>query len=324
MPHLNKTSLRRLNLFFGIALSALLLWLLFKQITAQLAQVRQQTGGDITRLGDILHLAPVWLYAALGLLPLNIGLEAWRWRLLAAAAQPITARQALASYLAGIAGSVVTPNRIGEYPARIFYLKRESTYRLATVAILGAAAQMLALFIFGALGFAYYLTVQPAWWVCTAAVGCAVGLVVVAFFYFRFEAWLPRLQRWKWAARFVVYGGALMRFPLAKSWAVLGLTVARFAVFTAQYVFLMRGMGVEVALGAGFCLAALFFWAMAVIPSIALAELGLRGEVSLFLFGVFSQNTIGILAAALALWGINLVLPALAGSLLWWRVRVVK
>lgn len=324
MPHLNKTSLRRLNLAFGVALSALLLALLYKQVTAQLAEVRQQTGGGLTGLRNLLDFSPIWLYAALGLLPLNIGLEARRWRLLASVAQPITFRQALASYLAGIAGSVVTPNRIGEYPARIFYLKRESTYRLATVAILGATAQMLSLFIFGGIGFAYYLTVQPAWWARAAALACVVGLVVVAAFYFRFEAWLPRLQRWKWAARFVVYGGALMRFPPAKSWAVLGLTVARFAVFTTQYLLLMRGMGVEVALGAGFCLAALFFWAMAVIPSVALAELGLRGEVSLFLFGMFSQNTIGILAAALALWGINLVLPALAGSLLWWRVKLLK
>jgi hypothetical protein len=244
--------------------------------------------------------------------------------MLASAAQPITFRQALASYLAGIAGSVITPNRIGEYPARILYLKRESTYRLATVAILGAAAQMLALFLFGAVGFAYYLTVQPAWWAQASAIACLVGLVVIALLYFRFEAWLPRLQRWKWAARFVVYGGALMRFPRNKSWNILLLSMVRFAVFTLQYLLLMRWMGVEIPAGAGFCLAALFFWAMAVIPSVALAELGLRGQVSLFLFGAFSQNTIGILGGALALWGINLVLPALAGSLLLWRVRLLR
>lgn len=321
---MNKTSQRRLNLFFGLALSALLICLLYKQVTVQLAEVRRQTGGDITRLGDIVHLTPVWLCAALGLLPLNLGLEALRWQMLASTAQPITFRQALASYLAGIAGSVITPNRIGEYPARIFYLKRESTYRLATVAILGATAQMLALFLFGSIGFAYYLTVQPAWWARALAVGCVIGLIIIALLYFCFEAWLPRLQRWKWAARFVVYGGALMRFPRKKSWNILLLSVLRFVVFTAQYLLLMQWMGVDVPVGAGFCLTALFFWAMAVIPSVALAELGLRGQVSLFLFGAFSQNTIGILGAALVLWGINLVLPALAGSLLLWRVRLLR
>lgn len=301
-----------------------LLWLLWGQVQSQLAAVRAQMGGaDISHLGDILHLQPAWLAAGLLLLPLNLGLEAWRWQRLASVAQPITLGQALASYLAGIAGSMITPNRIGEYPARILFLRRQSTYRLATVAVLGAAAQMLALFIFGALGFGWYLRAEEAWWARAAAVGCAVGLLLTLTLYFRLNALLPRLQRWRWTARFVVYGGVLMRFPKKASGRVLVLTIARFAVFTAQYVCLLRGMDVALPVVEGFCAAALFFWAMAVIPSIALAELGVRGQVSLALFGIFSANTIGILAATLALWGINLVVPALAGSLVLWRVRVI-
>ena len=71
----------------------------------------------------------------------------------------------------------------------------------------------------------------------------------------------------------------------------------------------------------GFCLAALFFWIMAVIPGIALTELGIRGKVSLFLFQAFSAGSLGILAATGALWLLNLIVPSLIGGVLIWRMR---
>ena len=57
------------------------------------------------------------------------------------------------------------------------------------------------------------------------------------------------------------------------------------------------------------------FLALAIVPTIALAELGVRGKISIFLFGVFSPNTLGIVLTASSIWLINLVVPALAGSL---------
>jgi hypothetical protein len=57
------------------------------------------------------------------------------------------------------------------------------------------------------------------------------------------------------------------------------------------------------------------FFALAIVPTIALAELGVRGKISIYLFGAFSTNTLGIVLTATAIWLINLVVPALAGSL---------
>ena len=59
------------------------------------------------------------------------------------------------------------------------------------------------------------------------------------------------------------------------------------------------------------------FLVMAVIPTIALfTDLGLRGKVSLKLMGLFSGNSLGISLTAVSIWFINLIIPALAGSLL--------
>jgi hypothetical protein len=59
------------------------------------------------------------------------------------------------------------------------------------------------------------------------------------------------------------------------------------------------------------------FLAMATLPSFTfLTELGLRGEASIQIMQLFSSNTIGIFAASLGIWLVNLIIPALAGSLL--------
>ncbi len=61
----------------------------------------------------------------------------------------------------GIAASLVTPNRIGEYPARIIQLKEHNSTRLLSVSVLGACSQMLALMIAGVAGLIFYYLSHP-------------------------------------------------------------------------------------------------------------------------------------------------------------------
>jgi hypothetical protein len=68
----------------------------------------------------------------------------------------------------------------------------------------------------------------------------------------------------------------------------------------------------------------LVFLALAVIPSITLVELGIRGEISLHLIGIFAGNNLGILLTSVSVWFINLIMPALAGSLLILSIKIFK
>lgn len=77
-------------------------------------------------------------------------------------------------------------------------------------------------------------------------------------------------------------------------------------------------------LAEAYWLISVLYLVMAIIPTIALAEIGIRGEVSKLLFGMISANTLGIVAATVSIWLINLILPAIAGSLLFLGTRIVK
>lgn len=266
------------------------------------------------------------LYLAIALMPLNLGFEAWKWHMLAASAQRISFKQAVLSYIAGISFSLITPNRIGEYPGRILYLKKTNTFRLVSVSILGAIAQMLTLFLYGLAGLIYFNIKFPGTMHMLVLAGCFVVTIIVAIVYWRFETWMPLIQRIKWLKRYRyhIYGKLLNRFTPTEQTRILLVSIVRYATYTAQYLILLLWLKVDVPIGEGFLLCALFFWVIAVIPSVTLVELGERGQVGLYIFHHFSQNTIGILGATVGVWCINLIVPGIIGSILLARTKLIR
>jgi uncharacterized RDD family membrane protein YckC len=79
---------------------------------------------------------------------------------------------------------------------------------------------------------------------------------------------------------------------------------------------------VNVAAGTIAAVMSVIFLAMAVIPSISLVDFGLRGEISIQLMGLYTVNSLGIGLASVTVWFINLILPAIIGSLLILNLRV--
>lgn len=313
---LNKSTKIWLNYIFGGIISIVLLWSISRQVIKQLAKIGT---GDWWQTGDV-----TFLYIGLAMVPINMLLEAKKWHLLAKSAQPLSFKQAFASFLAGIAISTVTPNRLGEYPGRIIYLKQKNTLRLIGVSLLGVTTQLLTLFIFGLIGLVYYNIVHPGV-IEKVVLICALFITLgIAIIFWSFERWEAMLERVTWLRRFRIYGQLLKRFSLKEQLTILGISMLRFSVYTAQYLILLYWMNITIPPLAGFCMAALFFWVMAIIPSIALAELGERGQVSIYLFGYFTQNVIGILSATIIIWLINLMIPAIIGSFLLLRMRFLR
>lgn len=303
---MDKSTKRLLNRSLGLALSLLLLWLLYRQIRAQLdSGIVFQWWPEST--------APFFI-AALLLLPVNIAVEAWKWRALVGTAFPISFAQSLRSVLAGIAASVITPNRIGEYPGRILALKQQRSTRLISVSVLGACSQLLALMIAGVVGLLYWRSFHAGWIETATLIGAIALALLTGVFYFAFERWAPRIERFRAFRKLRMLSRLLHRFTKKEQWVILWISMLRFCAYSLQCWLLLRWQGIPLSLAGGLMLCALFFYAMAVIPTIALAEIGVRGTVSAFIFGSLTENIAGITLAVFLLWCMNLVLPALAGA----------
>jgi hypothetical protein len=105
---------------------------------------------------------------------------------------------------------------------------------------------------------------------------------------------------------------------------IVSLSFVRYLVFVGQYILLLQVMKVDIPIMACFWLIAVFYLVMAVAPTIGFVELPIRVTASWTLLQLYSSNELGVGAATLGIWLINLVLPAIIGSILMLRLKIVK
>jgi hypothetical protein len=153
-------------------------------------------------------------------------------------------------------------------------------------------------------------------WMQMILYGTMAVFIVLTLFYFRLPWIIKWVDRLPGSRRFAYLVKALEEFDATLLLRLLSLSLLRFVVFIVQYYLLFSLFGVEIFWWQAFWAVSVSFLLMAVIPTFAIAELGLRGEVALKLIGLFSGNNLGILFTTAAIWFINLIIPAIAGILL--------
>jgi hypothetical protein len=106
---------------------------------------------------------------------------------------------------------------------------------------------------------------------------------------------------------------------------ILFLSLLRYAVFMIQYQLLFSAFGAGLTGLQVWGGMSVVFLVMAIVPTFTfLTELGLRWEASIQIIELFSGNTVGIFATSFGIWLINLIIPALAGSLLILSIKLFR
>lgn len=267
-------------------------------------------------------------------MPLNWILETYKWYVLVNKFQSLSFLKSFEAVLSGLALSLNTPNRIGEYGGRILYLKPDFRLRGVALTILCSVSQVLITLVCGLVALLllkpdlhkvhFSETTLTGVFFNVLVYGVLIMTLLTGLFYFKMQ-WLVKVLKWipfvkeKVSFAFVLehLRGKVMR-------QILFYSFLRFIVFAFQYVLLWRALGVELNWWDGFWGISLVFLIMAIVPSFAIAEIGIRGKVALGIIGLFSINTIAILTGTIGMWILNLVFPALIGSLFLLTIKIFK
>ena len=323
---LNKTIKLFINFFFGPLLFLWLLYSIYTQVLQQphLEQTWQQIKAAAASRKIVLLIAVVLLMGA------NWSVEAAKWKIMVAVIRPVTFGQAFRAVLSGLSLSVSMPNRMGEYAGRALYLPEGSRLKAVPVSIAGSSSQLLITLIGGVMGIgilkSYLLhaallsstAYQVIFWATILAV------LVLTVFYFSIGSISRLLKRRFYSSRYAFLFQPLQVFNASLLLRLLSLSGIRYIIFSLQYVLLFSFFEVHVAPVLIWSATSVLFLMMALIPTIALAELGLRGKLSLQLMGLFTHNSLGVVLASATAWAINLMMPALAGSILILTLKVFK
>ena len=261
------------------------------------------------------------------LMPLNWCLEAWKWHMLINKVEKVSYRRSVMAIFAGTTFTFFTPNRIGEYGGRFIFLKDPLKIKPLQATILGSIAQIVVTLVVGLLGMAWVLhttTVEGIHW--SPIVSLMLGLLgfVLLFLYYKMDMLHRFSNGRKLPKRLKDALASLIHFNGSELTVVLLLSFLRYAVYSLQYLLLLWAFGIEISVLSGLSVVSAIFLIQTIVPSIAAFDLGIRGNVALFMLGTYSSEPASIVAAAFSLWAVNLVLAALIGYLFLSVSRIFK
>lgn len=320
-------SSKNISFILKIVIVVLALWFLYKKVFANenlsemyqwfLSTFREQTSWPLVLV--LLLMFVNWL------------LDAMKWKYLIKKEEEVTLWLSIKAVFLGITVSIFTPNRVGEFGGRVFCLEKADRIKAVLITILGNVAQLLATTIFGTLALVHYIHSYSGfldgeadyWFFILVFIAAIVVCTLIALYINTF--WLSSfLMKFKFLRKYQQYSNVFSYYSINELLYIIFLSCARYAVFSLQFYILLLFFQVEVNLLESLTMSSLVFLTISIIPTIALTEIGLRGSIAIYFFGLISTNHIGILTATFGLWFTNLVLPALLGTVLVYNLKFFR
>jgi hypothetical protein len=326
---LNKNIKIFLNYFLGPVLFLWLSYSIYNQVKHQ-----PDLKASWIKIKQSLQSAEIWdLAIVVFLMIINWSIEALKWKFSIQKVQPISFSRSFKAVLSGVSFSVSTPNRIGEYLGRILYMEEGNRLRVISLTIVSSMSQLIITLLAGSVGLFFIRrnidtgnTIEglDSFWLQVLQYGVIIVLLILTGLYFRLSLLINMVDKLRSINRYSWLFSSLKDIDATLLLKLLSLSATRYIVFVVQYFLLFRLFKVDIAWWQCFWAVSVVFLVLAIIPTFAIAELGLRGRVSLKLIGLFNTNGLGISIATVTIWIINLVLPAIAGSLLILSVKIFK
>ena len=307
-----------------VGITLLTLGLLWHSVVAD-ADTAAAWRGLLVRTWQGQGRGPVLL--ALLLMPLNWGLEAWKWWYLARHLEPVSFRRSLRAVLVGLTLGFVTPNRVGDYAGRIMELKSRRLDALGAV-FLGRYCQLVATVAAGTVGLLYfllrfYVAGYPAAQLGLVALVLLLNALVLLPLYYS-ELLVAAVRAVKPLRRFSRYVAIMPTYPARLLTTVLLISGLRYAVFCLQFGVLLWAYGVQAPVGPALAAIAGTFLLKSLVPSLnALADVGVRELSATHLFGLLGQPVLPVLSASLSLWVLNIAVPSAIGLVFVLRLKVL-
>lgn len=246
-----------------------------------------------------------WLaiVVCVALMPVNMSIEAWRWYSLMNEGvkelknEELSYREAHRQvYYSKLAG-LITPWRLGEYPARgVLEVQRdkvESTKNvMAKVLAMGAVGSATMTVAIVMAGVVAMLIDHWQWTTVNGHYRILVGVVLVLL---TVMLWLaPRLLR-RWAV--------VSHKLVIKS---VGQSLVRLVCWCIQLALVLWALGAISNFPLVICQLFVYFLLVTITPNVPIAETGIRGAWAIVVFGSVHAALAGVL-----LWAINTLLPCL-------------
>ena len=248
---------------------------------------------------------------------LNWGLEAGKWKRLISQVEKISLWRAIESVFCGLTWAVFTPNRIGEYGGRVFFLSPKRRIIGVVAMAVGNIGQMVLTNVFGAIALSIFIYrfVDIDYRLFYALV--VLSLMFCMFFivfYFNIR-WLNGiLLSIRFTRRYKKFYSILARYKKRELLKILLFCLARYAVFSTQYFILFHWLIPEIHYLDILMMVSILFFVQSTLPSLDLFDIGVRSVTASYFFSSVTTQDVAVIACTASIWLVNIIIPAILGT----------
>ena len=260
----------------------------------------------------------IYILFVVMLMFLNWYIESVKWRTLTAVFYRHTIIAAIRAVLSGLAISILTPNRSGDFAGRIMHLPPDKRVEGTVFSVVGSLALLLITINTGFLSLLYLndkFLIIPVKYLETTIVGIVILLIISHYVFFFMRKYWSRLSKFKALEKYSVIINDTTKLSPSFLLKIYGLTLFRYAVFSLQFYILLIAFHIYLPFNISISLVMISFLFITTVPSFAISEIGIRGSICIYFFSKFTDDVTGVLMASTALWLINIATPAVAGAI---------
>lgn len=248
------------------------------------------------------------------LIPINWGLESYKWKIITEPIQEISFKTASKSVYSGVCLGNLAPGRATEFLAKIIFFEPENRPQVTVLHFVNGMFQLSVTYLLGFLALSLKLQSfgEEYLWIAYVAISTAAVIIVVfAISIIKIDSVIKFI-----AGRInkqLNTGDINYRFTGKQLLQLFGYSLLRYAVFFLQMMLLLNLFSsgtfeVQVMLGV-----ALYFLITTTIPMISFIEAAIRAAVALVVFKDSGISNTALALSSVAIWLINIIIPSIAG-----------
>ena len=265
------------------------------------------------------------IVVVLFLFPLNLLLEALKWKVSVFGISKISVRQAVVSTFVGNVGAVITPNRLGDFPARVAYLGLNNKVEAVLLGMIGSALLSVVIVSFGLLALIQYISVSGYNVVSRSYLFIVLSLIVLAIFLIVIlPIVVKKINALELKSRYMnSFFSELSKMSYRKIFDLTLLSLLRYIVFFSQYTIILLVFSNQITLAGAVMVIPIVYLFTTITPTISASEAATRAGYALLLFEPLSVAAPSVVLATLILWIINNGIPICVG-LIFSNFNVIK
>ena len=251
------------------------------------------------------------------LMVVNWVLEALKWQYLTRKLLPISLWLAIEGVFSGLTWAIFTPNRIGEFGGRVMFLPPSRRIHGVFAMVVGAIGQNLVTNVLGAISlicFVFTYKQLDPWLMFALSIFAAVFISFFIILYFNIQWLVWLLNRVPFLKKHHRFFDIMGRYKFAELLKIMFFCLARFCTFSFQYYLVIHLLIPNLPFFTVIMLVFIVFFIQSALPSLDLIDIAIRSTAAVTLFAYVTDQHVAVIAAYTCIWLINLIIPAILGS----------